>query len=423
MVENVRQKISDLIKNKNILLFGVTDETAKFYENYREVLSFKGCLTNYSANIRMQNMQKYGLETYLYDDFEITDEDFIIICDYEHYASIERRLLLDNYREYEKFVSSKLAIGILEEKKIALFMGSYSLRQIATFFNQHMQIKQQYLCQYYSEDELLHQYKDEMAEYKHLARICDVYISSVCDKDMYEAKVITEGFMVEKCIRIKVSDYMFNGYFPQIVGNRDSYSDFLYREKPRLNMSYGMLALAREDRNLAQYVSENVPVEEILERVCDMNYYTEEQVKIHYQRALDNVKVADQKADVKLACFLENKCSDMIAYRNLDEWNVEIVKYVIEKIAEKMGIVLGDVDEAMLHKQIDEVSGSELPVYPSVLKHLGITGWDNKKYKVVTFYKTRYMNFQEYIRWCVERMYQIKDMNIFLGIGRKTYDN
>lgn len=423
MVKNVRQKIFDSIKSKNILLFGVTDETIKFYEKYCDVLKMKACLSNYSADVKLQAMREYGLETYLYDDFEITDDDFVIICDYEHYASIEKRLLCDDYSEYDRFISSKLAAGILSEKKIILFMGSYTLKQIANAFDELPQIKQEYFCQYYSEDELLTPYKNRMAEYKHMARMCDVYIVSVCDKEMYEMKVITEGFLIDTCIVIKVSDYMFNGYFPQIAGNRDSYSNFLYRERMRLDMPYGMLALAREDKNLAQFVLANVPAEEIVERVCDTGYYTEEQVKEHFRMALDYVKIADGKADVKIGRFLEENCNHTITYRNLDEWNIELVKYVIESIAEKMGIALETVDEAVLSRRVEEFSGSELPVYPSVLKHLGITNRENKKYKVVTYYKTRYMNFKEYIKWCVECMYQIKELNIFLGIEGDLYDN
>lgn len=419
----MRQIISNALKNKNILLFGVTDETATFYEKYREVLEFKGCLTSYSANVRMQAMQEYGLETYFYDDFEITEDDFIVICNYEYYPSVERRLLLDGYTEYENFVSSKLAGAILEEKKISVFMGSYSLKQAAAGFDMQPKVKQDFYCEYYSEDELLKQYKNKMAEYKHLARMSDVYVVSVCDKNVYEAKVIAEGFLIDSCIKIKVSDYTFGGYHPQIAGDRDTYSNFLYREKPRLEMPYGMLALAREDANLADFILKNTPVKEILKQVCNTEYYTEEQVKTYFEKALDNIKRADEAADIKLRAFLEKECSDTVAYRNLDEWNVKVVKYAVEKIAEKAGIALDSIDEQMLQNRIEELSGSELPVYPSVLKHLGITGYENKKYKVVTYYQTRYLNFEEYIRWCVEQMYRISDMDKFLGIERNAYDN
>lgn len=414
----MKQEIRNTLLNSDIILFGETEDTIDFYKKYHKLLNIKFCMTNYSENVALQSMKEYGLSTILYDDVEFKENDYIVLCDYECYQPIERRLQADGLLEYKNYVSSELADAVLSEKKIAVFMGTAFMGQIVMGLQLQSQITQKYVCIYYAENELLQPYANKIAQYKHIARLSDVYITSICDKNMYDAKVLADEFMLNNSEKIRVSDYTFNGYYPQISGGRDTYSYFLFRERKRLEMNYSTLALAREDANLRQYVYQNISVEEIVKRVSDSDFYTEEQVKEHFKSGLEKLKKSDENADVPLAEFIEKSCKGMAVYRNLDEWHVEAIKYAMKKVAEKLDIILKDVDENTLAEQIEEASGSELPIYPSVLKYLEIENFVNKKYRVVTFNKVRYLSFEEYIRYCAECMYQVKDMNEFLGIER-----
>lgn len=414
----MKQKIGKELRNKNIFLFGVQEETINFYKNYNEMLHIKYCVTSYIENVKLQPLKEYGLETKLYDDIELTKDDLLIICDYECYQPIERRLKNEGIIEYSGFISSKLAEGILEEKKIAVLMGSEFIGQLAMGLQMLPEIQENCFCVFYPENELLKAYKNRMAEYMHIARVCDIYIVSVCDKNMYSAKVLSPEFLQKNCIKVRISDYTFNGYFPQIKNDRDVHSDFLFRERKRLPISYNTLFLAREDMNLRRYIDNNVAVEEILSRVSSPDFYTKEQVECHFKEALGKLKRSDEAADIPLAKFVENCCVGMVGYRNLDEWNANVLIYVMKKVCKKIGIELKRFNEHQFVDLIEKTSGSELPVYPSVLKHLNIENYNDKKYKVVSYYQVRYLNFEEYIRFCVMCMYQIKELDEFLGIRR-----
>ena len=409
-------EISKNLKEKNIILFGVNDEAIEFYQKYHDIIHIAYCVTSYSENVILQPMKEYGLETVLYDNMQITGEDYIVICDSQYFQSLERRLQTDGIQEYKQYISSKLATGILEEKKIVLLIGSECLRLLARALETMKDVTENFFCIYYVESELLKAYQNRIAEYRHIAKCSDIYILSICDKEMYKAKVIPQNFFVKECLRISVSDYTFNGYYPQIITNRDEYSSFLFRERERFDIPYYTLALAKEDCNLRDYVYNNVPVEEIVERVSDPEFYSKNQVQQHFTGALEKIRQSDAAADVKLAEFMDQYCRHRVGYRNLDEWNVFILCYVLRQVLNKMGLEWVEIEESQLESIVKENSGSELPIYPSVLRHLGIDGYDDKKYKVVSYYQTRYMNFKEYIKYCAECMYQIKELREFLGI-------
>lgn len=417
----MKQEIREALKNKNIILFGLTEETVLFYEKYAELLNICYCVTNYSEKVTLQPMEQYGLETKLYDDVVVTPNDYFILCDSALYPPCERRLQMDGFAEYKDYVSLELAMGVLEEKKIVVFMGPYVMGQVVEGLKLQPEIVENYYCTYYAENQLLKPYRNRIMEYRHIVKICDIYVTSVCDRNMYEAKIVPDEMLMLGCKRIKVSGVGFDGYFPQLGGGEDQFSWFLYRERERKDISYETLVLAREDRNLVRFIEDNVPVKEIVKLVSDDEFYSKEQVLGVFFAALDRLRKVEQDADIQLADLIEKKVRDKIAYRNLDEWNLDIVKYVIERLASMMGIFLDDIDELELTERIVMDSGSELPVYPSVLKHLGIVGYTEKKYKVVNYYRTQYLEFKAYIEYMAECMYQIKRMNEFLGIeGEKA---
>ena len=412
----MKEQIYNSLMNKNIILFGVQEDTVKFYQKYHHLIHIRFCVTSYTENLDLQPMQEYGLETVLYDDVTLTDDDFLVICDDMLYRSIDHRLQTERIVEYEQFVSWKLAAAVLERKKIVLFMGTALVGQLAMSLNMQPDFINKYYSVYYPEDAILSPYKNRMNEYRHLARMCDAYIISACDKDRYGSKVFTDKLLKSDCVKISISDYSFNGYYPQIVNDRDYISDYLYREKERLPMLYDTLFMAREDKNLRAYIEKQMPEDEIINLVCDDSFYSERYVLECFNQALENVKRADLKADVKLADYIAGN-ADVVLYRNLDEWNISLLLYVTEIICGKLQIIFQDPNMNDIVEKLESSSGSELPVYPSVLKWLHTVGYENKKYRIVSYYGASYMGFEDYMRHCIKSMYQIKEMNQFLDGG------
>lgn len=410
----MEQKIIKKLKNKNIILFGVNEETVEFYTKFYTKLHIKFCVTSYSENVTLQPMKEYGIETFLYDDVIFTEEDYLVICDSNYFQPLERRLQTDGLVEYEQYVSAKLAESILTQKEIMVLMGSLVIKQLKMALINIPEIDEQYACFYYSEAALLKPYANKIAEYTHIARFSDIYIVSVCDKNMYKAKVLTSEKFFKPCQCISISDYTFNGYYPQVCANRDMYSQFLFRERKRMEIPYSHLVLAREDANLRKMVYNNVPVDEIVEKISSDTFYSQEQVVSHFENALDVIRKADETADIKLAGFVDKNCRKEVGYCSIDEWNGNVLNYVLERVLEKIGFQQVKADKKVMQELIE--TGTELPIYPSVRKHLGIEEYQKKQYKVVSFYQIRYMEFEEYIRYCANAMYQIKELQEFLGI-------
>ena len=66
---------------------------------------------------------------------------------------------------------------------------------------------------------------------------------------------------------------------------------------------------------------------------------------------------------------------------------------------------------------LEENGGSEIPVYPSVQKALGLEdALRNKKYKMVMYYEVRYMTLEEALRFTIDYMYKASELLEFTGM-------
>ena len=418
------QKIYDKLINSNIILYGISDTTKEVYQKYQQSLSITACMTNYMEMQAMDLLKNEMVPTVLLHQHQKKDKEYIVVCD-EHlyddnnsfFAAAKKLLLLQGYEEYTDFISYKMLDTILEQKKTALFMGTNFIGQIAGAMNLYEAFCSQYTSFYYNEDCLLQAYQNEFQEYKHIAKFANVYVYSVCDKRKYAIKVLPKDNLAKECQCIAISDYCCNALFPQTDPIRERYDYNLIRERVRLPMDYHTLMMAREDKNLAAYVEDKKSVEEILDLVSDENFYTKEAIEKNYERALSRIADSDKKADIALLPYIQ-KLESGLLNRNLDEWNSQMVAYVTKQVAERLTI-LEELDYEKLNQLVEQETGTELPIYPAVIHHMNLDkALLEKKYKVVTYKSVRYMNFSEYITYCVEYMYKAKKLLDIMRLER-----
>lgn len=406
------------IRERDIWLYGAQDEVKAFLDKYITELKICGVITEYMDEVRVQPYKEWNLRAELMNNITFQEGRLIIVCHRDEFHVQRWRLLYLGFREYEDFISSSLTESLLYNKKLMICMGTHLISQVCILFQKSKEIIGKYSIIYYAESDLMEPYRNQYAEYVHLARYCDVYIRSDCEKEKYRLKVLNSTAFAETCKVITIADYGFTGYFPQIERNRDRISNYLLRGYMRLNMSYETVACAREDKEILKLCKEGMPEEDIVQTVGDLSFYSQESVNSHFDREMERFKQLETQADIKLGEFIEAHRGQLLC-RNLNEWHESVVSYVAGEILKRLELPALSIDIQDRQQLLENACGSDIPVYPCVRKALGLTeDTEETRYRMVTYHSVRYMTWDEYVRYTVQYLYKAIDILEFTGMDK-----
>jgi len=200
-------------------------------------------------------------------------------------------------------------------------------------------------------------------------------------------------------------------------GNRDVLSNYMFREHERLEMSYEILAFSRVDHELEMRCQNREEKEQIIRRLLDDDFYSKEFVNEYFSMELERFRELEVNDDICLGDFISQNYKKSLC-RNLNEWNEPIVTYVTEQLLGCLNLKSIKVDKNIVQDVIEDQSGSEIPIYPSVIKHLELYEQTAKKYKVTTYYKTRYMDLEEYMEFLVDYICKANELIEYAGMNK-----
>lgn len=414
---NLRELCPD-IRERDIWLYGDQEEIKDFLNRYAEHLHICGVITEYADEVKMQPYTEWNIRTEKMEDLTYSPEQLIVICNHNLFYMLRWRLSYTGRKEYKDFISSNLIECILYGKQLIVAMGTHLIFQTCILLKSNKELSDRYSVVYYAESDLMEAYWNQLPECIHVARYCDVYIRSDCEKERYLLKVLGKNILAKTCKVITVADCGFAGYFPQTNRNRDRISDYLFRGQERLNMSYETLACAREDKEILRLCKEGKPEEDIVQTVGDIEYYSQDFVKAHFNSEVERFKQLETKADIKLSGFIEEHKGELLC-RNLNEWHEPVVSYVADEILKRLELSALSTDRQEREKLLEDFCGSDLPVYPSVRRALGLTEeTEESKYRVVTYFSARYMTWDEYMHYTVRYLRQAIDILEFTGMDK-----
>lgn len=416
MNTDINEKCGD-IRTRELVLYGDQEELVSFIDRYVKLLNIRVVATNYKDELKQQPYMQWGIECVLLEDIEFSNE-LIVICDRKKFGVHQKYLQHMGKEEYKDYISVQLVEGLIQQKKLMLCMGTQLVEQVYRLLARENSVTEEYSLLFYPESDVRESHMDRMQEYLHIGRCCDVYVRSDCEKEQFYRKVLNQNQLNADCKVITVADYGFGGYFPQLVKDRDKYSDYLIRERERLKVSYETLAFSKTDKELERYCEEKLQAEEIVAKIGADDYFAKNRITEYFGEEIKRFKRMEKNADIKLADFIELHQTECLC-RNLNEWNEPVVSYVAEALVGLLELPELSTSREMREQLIEEYSGSEFPIYPSVGLALGLQDrLQGKKYKVTTYYKTLYLEFTDYIRYLVEYLYKTMDIMSFTGMDK-----
>ncbi len=406
------------IREREIVLYGDVGEIKDFLNKYKEVLKIKDVLTDHKKEVKLQEFSEWGIRTSFVEDVCLSDK-LIVICARNKFGILSKRLNLLNMEEYRDFISQELIETLLWNKKLMVCIGTHMLGQMAMFLKNHAEATKEYDIIYFAESEIYELYMNRMQEYMHICRCCDVYIHSSFEKEKAPLKILDKTRLKEDCHIISVADYGFSGYFPQIEKSRDKYNDFMLRGRERLNQSYETFAFSRTDNELEKYCKAYKNIDVIVNELLSMDYYSADDVISYFEEELKRFKKSEVADDIKLGTYIEQNKQKCLC-RNLNEWNEPVISYIVNQLLQKIGLPELSMDIKQREMLIEENSGSEILIYPSVQKALGLSDkMYNKRYRVTTYCRVRYLEMEEYLRFNAEYLSKALDLMKLMGVDEE----
>lgn len=218
---------------------------------------------------------------------------------------------------------------------------------------------------------------------------CDYFVYNIefPIKDNVPKLSSIESWLKPQCKRISVTNVVFEGYFPQHT-NRVFENDKYF--------IWG-------DKNLNKMLKNDLYAEEGMKELFKDDFYPKDIVIKHYEKSLKCLKLIEKNCDVKIADYIEKYGRDRVLFYSTTHPESEIMEELTKRILLKLNENKEKVDidfKNMAEKYNLHLHGEI--VYPSVYKHLGLSGKYNDRLIIPGKHKECVYSFGEYVNAYIE---------------------
>lgn len=393
--------VYNLVKNnmtvRNIVIWGTNENAKRLYLEYKEKYHITTCVSSETNPPEYLVDEQDGLKVITWDQYEIDDNDFIIICE-SPYVERDTQLMSFGLVIFEDYVGMQIAEYVLSGKKLAIMAGNC---QIATVFDYIKQIKA-FTDEYYVIRYQTYYFHSRYAltSISVFKGMCDLYLCMNHEED--DPMFFKKEELSPSC-RILIIPYVMGCfYWPQIKsGWRIMYNELFIKNKETLE--HGPFEMG--DININRMITEGKSVDEIVEVLSSEDFYSEEQVNKHYEKVMRVAEYEEQGCDIHILPYIKENVSKFMIYRDMIhlhpvlacEYARQILLYLEMDDSQIDRILEAGMDNPVYREHSEHCT--QMPVYPSVAKHMDLEWYDKDMTWDVTFYNgMKKLTFEEYIR-------------------------
>lgn len=392
-------EIKTLIKNKletgNLILWGYADAAKAFYRENRERYHISGCVTEQRQHPQFFDDEQ-KIPIIAWEEYEYREGDYVVVFA-SPFIHIENQILASGLKIFEEYVDADLMKAVLSDKKIAIIAGACQVAVVCDFLKELSCFTDEYQCFRIS----THYWKSRwsLKSLSYLKNLCDVYICMKHEED--DIKFFSPEELPETCKIITIPYALSRLYWPQMkFGWKNSLNEYFLKDTRTAQhgpFEYG-------DSNINRMIREGKSVDEIIEELTSDNFYSEEQVQMHIDTVLRILEYAEDGCDIKISQFVRGNYRKKMLYWDMAHTSHTIVWEVIRQVLDILQIKMSEEEQAQIkdNKVIVptyERHCTEVPVYPSVARRLGLEWWQEDMQYDVHFYNgIKKLTFEEYIR-------------------------
>ena len=381
-----REEYIRSIRQKDIILFGAGNYAKRFYNMFKDELHIKGCITNNSQEKVFQVNGKEICPVLRPECLAGRREMFIILCAACHMPMGEQ-LRAMGFNPGADYIDSDMFQILYSGKKIALFYGVCYVRAIYTCLQHSEKFTSVYESFYWMEYLKMDALEDAL--FSCLLGMCDLFIYSAYLTP--EKRRISSAYLSrldQRCIPVSIPLLFFQGYYPcvsglsgmdnrySVVSNASPYAPFL-----------------TPDHNVNRMMEEGTGLAEIIKRAADPDFYQKEFVVGYYTREMRKLELAETAADIRICDYLYENHGKKRTFLNEKHISNPVIRELAHRVMDRLEMER-DIGRKVLEERL--LYTSEVPVYPSVIKHLSLDVYRGE-YTLYTFKGDVRLTFEEYI--------------------------
>lgn len=153
----------------------------------------------------------------------------------------------------------------------------------------------------------------------------------------------------DKCKCISIGNAYFAPYYPQLETASDGFP-------------YG-------DKNVIRLLQQGFNKQQVLSLISDDNFYSFNEIQSLLLDSINELRRREASIDIPIVDYIEYTYKNYHIFCTINHPQYPLIQYLSMRILETLGIPSGE----LLHYVYDFFTDHTHPIYPSVIKHLGLT--------------------------------------------------
>lgn len=418
--EQIRTLVLDRLATCKLVIWGYTEPAKQFYLRYKEIYNISVCVTEQVEHPAFLIDESQELPIIDWNDYTMEGDVYILVFA-RPFVHIENQILAYGLRIFEEYIDSELAEYMLSEKKIAIVAGNCQIVTICDFLKQLESFTNKYILFRFS----THYWKSKysLKSLAYLKNVCDLYICMQHEEDDIHFFSIDE--LPETCEIVRLPNALCRLYWPQLKMNFEkAHNEFFLVDKKKIQhgpFEYGDLNINEEikkNQKISDLLAtpDECALDEMVRKLSCDDYYSESVIQKHINMVLRGLEYSENGCDITISDFIKANYKKVMLYRDMAHMQPVLIWEIVKRILKflKMDTYEVEMLETSGNSEVEKSFAShctEIPVYPSVAKHMDLQWCNQETTYDVTFYNgIRKLTFEEYVRsyyYVCSRVYQI----------------
>ena len=408
--------IRERLHDKNVICYIDGIEGEKFVRKYSDIINIAGYFT-LANDINIDSIEKYSLK----DVLKRENIYIILCCDNPKNNAKVWNILCDDFSYIEDVAEQDIVSAVLEGKyDMMLMIGVCQQKWVSYALNHITDFNKKNICKYiffsYLEQKSYKRMFEKLIEYSSwFIRIktliikgeVNLWLDNICGK--YSDRIYNMPFV------------NFSAMYPQISwkssGTNSMMHEYYFESLQYPNIK--MRSLLYKDENVLALINEMRSSEDILKAIMDENYYSKESMERRIAITFKEMEIVERQCQINVKDWIFDNYRTKQLYLDAVHFSDALIFQYCREIMRRCNIEYSNFEEfdiiqtqGKLHKT---EYLNEVPIYPSVVKHLGLKWIDDKKlyncsrasdYKKLSF-KDAMLDYIEYVKLGKQMSYYI----------------
>lgn len=415
---NSKLIVKEKLLTKPIVLWGSEEVTTDFCEKYQHMLNIQKIVTRIDSE-RGTHIFDYKVENY--SKKLLPQDAYIIICreNKNYYDGTKKVLNNDGFSLLNDYIRYDIADAILSGKEIVVFLGYCQLLGIKQVLDHCPSFTKSYFTKHFQIGWHTKKGDYRYDEFQVCTKLADVFcfISLFQDKDVIDLDV--DKTLPDACRRISFPRIPFRGFVPYKLSDARKFNE---DAKIYGRIRYPFLY---EETLFNKLIKENKSEQEIFDIVSDVDLYTKEEVQKNFKLGMKMIEIASAQSDIKIYDYICKNIKNERLYRDGLHYENNLYCEFARRLADYLGIDCSNevlsYENLCREKNINLQVATEVPILPSVAKHLGVEhlSLPEQKYqiKVTDEGAVKYLNFKEWVYAYVGYTKSIMKINDIISLN------